>query len=102
MWENVKPPEWFARFLDPAEFLFFGLFFAWLAKAAQDRKTDTDLTRKLRLRIGAMVVLLLVFTPLAYVMTKGFLTLFGVFYLISITAAFVITIRMRRTVEAVG
>jgi len=49
-----------------------------------------------------MVVLLLVFTPLAYVMTKGFLTLFGVFYLISLTAAFVITIRMRRTVETVG
>jgi len=102
LWENVKPPEWFARFLDPAEFLFFALFFAWLAKAAQDRKTDADFGRKLRLWIGAMVVLLLVFTPLAYVMTKGFLTLFGVFYLISITAAFVITIRMRRTVETVG
>ena len=102
LWENVKPPEWFARFLDPAEFLFFALFFAWLAKAARDRKTDADFGRKLRLWIGAMVVLLLVFTPLAYVMTKGFLTLFGVFYLISITAAFVITIRMRRTVETVG
>ncbi len=102
LWESVMPPAWFAKLLDPAEFLFLALFFAWLAKAAQAHKTNSDFIGALRFWMIAMLVLLVVFTPLAYVMSKGFLTIFGVFYLVSITAAFVITIRMRQTVEAFG
>lgn len=102
LWEGVKPPEWFATFLDPAEFLFFALFFAWLAKAAQAQKTNVDFSGTLRLWTIAMVVLLVVFTALAYLLSNGFLAIFGVFYLISIAAAFVITIRMRQTIEAFG
>ena len=102
LWEGVKPTAWFAKLLDPAEFLFFALFFAWLAKAAQGQKTNSDFVGVLRFWMIAMFVLLVVFTPLAYVMSKGFQTIFGVFYLVSITAAFVITIRMRQTVEAFG
>ena len=100
--EGVKPPDWFSKLLDPAEFLFFALFFAWLAKAAQDKKTNLDFLGSLRVWMIAMVVLLVVFTPLNYAMSRGFTTIFGVFYLISITAAFVITIRMRQTVELTG
>jgi len=99
LWEGVKPPDWFAKLLDPAEFAFFALFLAWLAKTAQANKTNNDFLRPLRRWMMAMIVLLVVFTPLAYVMSKGFLTIFGVFYLISITAAFAIAIRMRKTVE---
>jgi membrane-bound metal-dependent hydrolase YbcI (DUF457 family) len=102
LWESVKPPAWFAKLLDPAEFLFFALFFAWLAKVAQGRKTNSDFIGALRFWMIAMFVLLVVFTPLAYVMGKGFQTIYGVFYLVSITAAFVITIRMRQTVGAFG
>lgn len=102
LWESVKPPAWFAKLLDPAEFLFFALFFVWLAKAAQDHKTNSDFRGVLRFWMIAMFVLLVVFTPLAYVMSKGFQTIYGVFYLVSITAAFTITIRMRQTVEAFG
>lgn len=102
LWEGIKPPDWFAKLLDPAEFAFFALFFAWLAKTAQANKTNTDFLGKLRGWMIAMVVLLVVFTPLAYVMSKGFLTIYGVAYLIAITAAFVITIRMRQTVEVFG
>jgi membrane-bound metal-dependent hydrolase YbcI (DUF457 family) len=102
LWEGVKPPVWFSKLLDPAEFLFFALYFAWLAKAAQDKKTNTDYLRVLRVWIIAMSVLLVVFTVLNYAMSKGFTTIFGLFYLVSITAAFVITIRMRQTVEAIG
>ena len=102
LWESVKPPAWFAKLLDPAEFLFFALFFAWMAKIAQDHKTNSDFMSTLRVWMIAMFVLLVVFTPLAYVMSKGFQTLYGVFYLVSLTAAFVITIRMRQTVEAFG
>lgn len=102
LWESVAPPVWFAKLLDPAEFLFFALFFAWLAKVAQGHKTNSDFLGTLRFWIIAMLVLLVVFTPLAFLMSKGFQTIYGVFYLVSITAAFVITIRMRQTVEAYG
>jgi hypothetical protein len=101
-WQGIKPPEWFAKLLDPAEFLFFALFFVWLAKYARDHQTNKDFLGKLRWWTIAMVVLLVIFTPLVYLMSKGFQTIYGVFYLISITAAFVITIRMRQTVEASG
>jgi membrane-bound metal-dependent hydrolase YbcI (DUF457 family) len=99
-WENVNPPIWFTKLLDPAEFLFFALFFVWLAKVAQVHKTNVDFTGKLRYWMIAMLVLLVIFTPLNYVMNTGFQTIYGVFYLVSITAAFVITIRMRQTIEA--
>jgi membrane-bound metal-dependent hydrolase YbcI (DUF457 family) len=99
-WENVNPPAWFTKLLDPAEFLFLALFFAWLAKAAQDHKTNADFTGTLRYWMIAMVVLLVIFTPLAYVMSQGFQTIYGAFYLIAMTAAFVITIRMQQTIEA--
>jgi membrane-bound metal-dependent hydrolase YbcI (DUF457 family) len=101
-WEGIQPPGWFAKLLDPAEFAFFALFLAWLAKTAQANRTDTKSLGMLRGWMIAMVVLLVVFTPLGYIMSKGFLTIFGVFYLISITAAFIITIRMRQTVEVFG
>ncbi len=101
-WESVTPPAWFAKLLDPAEFLFFALFFAWLAKVAQAHKTNPDFIGALRVWTIAMFVLLVVFLPLAYVMRQGFQTIFGVFYLVSITAAFVITVRMRQTIEAFG
>ncbi len=45
-------------------------------------------------------VLFAIFTPLAYFMTKGFLTIFGALYLFSLFMAFFVTIRMRKTIEA--
>ena len=99
LWEGVRPPEWFTRLLDPSEFLFFAVYFAWLARAARERKTNTNWLGPLRVWTIAMVVLLAVFTPLSYTMTTGFLTIYGVFFLVSITAAFYTTIRMRHAVE---
>jgi membrane-bound metal-dependent hydrolase YbcI (DUF457 family) len=98
-WENVNPPIWLTKLLDPAEFFFLALFFAWLAKRAQAQKTNSNFNRALRYWLIAMLVLLVVFTPLTYIMREGFQTIFGVFYLVSITAALVITIRMRQTIE---
>ncbi len=100
LWEGVRPPEWFAKLLDPAELLFFALFFIWLARTAQKHRTNADFLGKLRLWTIGMFLLMVVFTPLAYLMSKGFLTIFGVAYLAALTAAFWITIRMRQTVEA--
>jgi membrane-bound metal-dependent hydrolase YbcI (DUF457 family) len=100
LWTGVTPPTWFSKLMDPLEFLFLALFFVWLLSTARKHKTNKDFLGKLRFWIIATLVLLVIFTPLAYVMTKGFLTVFGLFYLIALTAAFVITIRMRQTVEA--
>jgi len=99
-WEGVIAPAWFAKLMDPAEFLFLALYFIWLANYARIHKTDADFLKTLRIWIFVLLVLLVVFTLLAYLMQKGFLTLFGVFYLVSLTAAFVITIRMQQTMEA--
>jgi membrane-bound metal-dependent hydrolase YbcI (DUF457 family) len=100
LWEEIKPPDWFATLLDPLELLFFALYFGWLAKVANDRRTNLDFLPTLRLWVVAMMILFLVFTPLAFLTGRGFLTGFGVVYLVSLTAAFVITIWMRQTVEA--
>lgn len=102
LWANANPPAWFTKFLEPAEFLFFALFLAWLAQAAGRHKTDTQFLKTLRLWTIAMIVLLLVFTPLAYLMGNGFLTVYGAFYLGALTAVFIITIRMRQTIEIFG
>jgi membrane-bound metal-dependent hydrolase YbcI (DUF457 family) len=99
-WENTHPPVWFEKLLEPTEFLFFALFFYWLLMVARKHKTDTEFQKTLRIWMIAMAVLLVVFTPLAYIMSNGYQTIFGAFYLFSITAAFVITIRMRKTVKA--
>ena len=99
LWSGATPPAWFAKLMDPLEFLFLALFFTWLMKTARRHKTNLDFLGRLRQWIIAMFVLLVVFTPLAYVMSKGFLTVYGLFYLVALTAAFVITIRMRQTVE---
>jgi membrane-bound metal-dependent hydrolase YbcI (DUF457 family) len=101
-WVTVQPPAWFARLLDPAEFAFLALFLAWLGSAARRYGTDMEFLRTLRVWTIAMLVLLLIFTPLAYLLSKGFMTVFGLFYLVSLTAAFVITIRMRRTMNALA
>lgn len=101
-WEGVSAPAWFVKLMDPAEFLFFALFFVWLASVAQAGKTDLNFTRALRFWTIAMFVLFAVFTPLAYLMSNGFQTVFGALYLVSLTAAFVISIRMRKAIESFG
>jgi membrane-bound metal-dependent hydrolase YbcI (DUF457 family) len=101
-WDGVNVPAWFARLMDPLEFLFFGLFFAWLGLTARAHKTDLDFRLAIRGWTVAMFILLVVFTPLAILMGNGFQTIFGALYLVSLTAAMVITIRMRKTIEAYG
>ncbi|RME97419.1 MAG: metal-dependent hydrolase [Chloroflexi bacterium] len=100
LWEDIQPPAWFATLLQPLELLFLALYFGWLGKTARNYGTNLDFLGTLRVWTILMVVFLLVFTPLAFIMGQRFLIIFGVVYLISITAAVVITVRMRQTVEA--
>jgi membrane-bound metal-dependent hydrolase YbcI (DUF457 family) len=99
-WANSVPPEWFMKFMDPAEFLFFGLYLWALGTWAKKSSTDGDFMGKRRMWMWLEFALFVIFTPLVYIMTKGFLTIFGALYLFSIFMTFFVTIRMRKTVEA--
>jgi len=101
-WTNVQPPEWFMKFMEPAELLMFGAYLhalgAWMRKFG----TNADYRNKLRNWMILEFALFIVFTPLAYVMTKGYLTIFGALYLFSLFMVFCVTIRVRETIEAAG
>jgi len=100
LWANTMPPAWFMKFMDPAEFLFFGLYLWMLGTWAHKFNTDSDFMKTHRVWLILEAALFVIFTPLAYIMTKGFQTIFGAFYLFSIFMTFFVTIRMRKTVEA--
>lgn len=99
-WANSNPPEWFMKFMDPAEFLCFGLYLWVLGIWARKQNTDSEFINKQRVWMWLEFALFIIFTPLVYVMTKGFLTIFGALYLFSLLMSFFVTIRMRKTVEA--
>ena len=104
-WSNYQPPEMLTKILNPAELLFFGLFFYWMLKTAQDTKTNVPLRPGVRRWMYAMFALFVVFGALAY-MNLGSLSstvnlVYGLVYLVALTAAFVLTIKMRATFEAV-
>jgi uncharacterized membrane protein len=99
-WANTTPPVWFLKFMDPAEFLFFGLYLWALGSWARKTSTDSSYIKTHRAWLILEAALFAIFTPLTYLMTKGFHTLFGAFYLFSLFMTFFVTIRMRKTVEA--
>ncbi|MBU2610019.1 MAG: metal-dependent hydrolase [Chloroflexi bacterium] len=101
LWTNVTPPEWFDKLMLTAEFLFIALFFVMLDTLARKQKTDANYLPTLRVWTIIQAALFVVFTILVYIMTKGFMTIYGLLYLLSLGLAFGVTIRMRKTVEAV-
>ena len=99
-WRNAQPPAWFMALMDPAEMLMFAVYLYALGAWARKYGTNTDFQPKLFNWMIFELVLFLLFIPLAYVMDSGFLTIFGALYLFSLFMVFVVTIRMRDTVEA--
>jgi membrane-bound metal-dependent hydrolase YbcI (DUF457 family) len=100
LWAGVSPPEWFAKLLLPLEFLFLALFFLLLARRAHAAETNADYQRTLRIWVILQLVLFVVFTPLVYLLDKGFMIPFGALYLLSLGLAIGVAIRMRTTIEA--
>ena len=88
-------------FMEPAEFLCFGLYLWLLGSWARKANTDGEFLKVLRLWTWLEFTLFVIFTPLAYLMTAGFLTIYGAFYLFSLFMTFFVTLRMRKTVAAV-
>jgi len=99
-WVNSNPPEWLTRLLDPAEFLFFGLFLWALGGWARKFKTDSDYLSRNSIWALMEFALFVMFTLMFYLMDSGYQTIYGLLYLISLFMVFFVTIRMRKTVEA--
>lgn len=102
LWRNAQPPAWFMTLMDPAEMLMFAIYLYALGVWARKYGTNMDFQPKLFNWMIFELVLFLLFTPLAYVMDSGFLTIVGVLYIFSLFMVFFVTIRMRDTVEAVS
>ena len=100
LWAGYTPPEWFDKFMLPAEYLFLALYFALLYSLARKYKTDQDYQKTLLVWTIIQAVLFIVFTALVYTMSKGFTTINGAVYLLSLFLAIGVTIRVRKTVEA--
>jgi len=100
-WAGYTPPEWLATLVDSSfEFLFFWLYLFWLGNTARKNGTDAARLPALRYWTLAMLVLFILFLPLSY-LWGGYYQVYGGLYLVSITAVFVISIRMRATLETV-
>lgn len=85
--------------MQPAELLFFALFFLNLYSMARKQASDQGFIRNLRIWIALEAILFVIFLVLAFTLSKGFLTIFGAVYLLSLGLAAWITIRMRATIE---
>jgi membrane-bound metal-dependent hydrolase YbcI (DUF457 family) len=101
LWSGFTPPLWFDNLMQPVEFLCFGLFFLSLSTLARRNGTDVEYLGKLRVWTWVEFGLFVIFTVLVYTLSKGFMTIYGLLYLISLGLAFGVAIRMRRTIEKV-
>ena len=98
-WSAVTPPDWWMKLMYPVELLFFALFFLTLDSLARKQSSDLPFLGKLRFWTVLEGVLFVVFLVLVYTLSKGFLTIFGAVYLLSLGLAIGIAIRMRATIE---
>lgn len=100
LWSGYTPPEWFDKLMLSAEYLFLALYFVLLYFLARKYKTDQDYQKMLLAWTTLQAALFIVFTVLVYTMSKGFTTINGAVYLFSLFLAIGVTIRARKTVEA--
>lgn len=99
LWSGYTPPPWFDKLMMTTEFLFFALYFIGLAALARRQGTDGDYLSRLRVWTWVQMALFAIFTVLVFTMQKGFMTPYGLVYLLSLFLACWVTIRMQKTVE---
>lgn len=100
LWAGYTPPEWFDKLMLSAEYLFLAAYFFLLYSLAQKYQTDQDYHKGMLIWSILQAVLFIVFTVLVYSMSKGFTTINGAVYLLSLFLAIGVTIRARKTVES--
>ena len=93
------PPEWFSQLMMPVEMLCLALYFVTLISLAHKQNTNLDRLRSLKVWTAVQAILFVLFLVLVFTLPSGFMTIYGVVYLLSLGLAFGITIRMRQTVE---
>lgn len=101
LWPGITPPDWLAKLLLTAEFLFIALFFVLLDVFARERKTDQEYLKTLRIWIYGLLGWFALFSVLAFVIQAGYDTVYGLFYLVALGLVIGVTIRMRKTVESI-
>ena len=85
----------------PVEFLFFALYFMFIANLAQKQATDTGQLPKLLTHTRIQFALWLLLTALLFLLSDQMYNMInGAIYLISLVIAFVLSIQMRETIEA--
>jgi membrane-bound metal-dependent hydrolase YbcI (DUF457 family) len=99
-WSWFIMPSWLNKILMTGEFLAFGLYFLLLVSLGKKQKTDEEYLPKLLIYAYIQFALFLLFTGAVFVMQNEFMTIYGLFYLLSLFFAIAITFRMIKTVEA--
>ena len=93
------PDWWFNKLESAPEFGLIALFFVVLDSLARKHNTDGYYLPKLKLCTWVEGVLFVTFFVLVYVWV-GYYIAYGALYILSLSLAFGVTIRMRKTVEA--
>jgi membrane-bound metal-dependent hydrolase YbcI (DUF457 family) len=103
-WSGFATPDWLRIILDTAEFLAFGLYFFLLGSLSRQQNTDAEHRALATVWAYIELVLFVIFTAWFYSAGPEGLpdTGFGALYLLSAILAIVITLRMRKTVEALS
>ena len=99
LWAGITPPVWWSKLMLPLEFLFFALLFWYMHSLAKKQSTDIEFLNPLRVWVIVQGALFVVFTGLVYTMSTGFMTIYGLLYLLSLALAIVISFRMKNTLE---
>ena len=101
-WSGYTPPAWWYNTFESAvEFLLIAVFFILLASLARKQGTDGDFLKKLNIWTWVQVGLFLIFLVLVYTWS-GYFIAYGAMYILSLGLALGITIRMRKTIEAMA
>lgn len=99
-WGDYVPPDWWFNRLESAlEFGLIALFLYMLARWAVWQGTDNDFLSKLRVWMWIEIALFVIFTILVFTWS-GYFIPYGSMYIFSLSLALIVTIRMRKTIEA--
>lgn len=100
-WRWFVTPAWLKILLETGEFLAFGLYLLLLDSLALRFSTDLHSRRSLRMWASLQFALFILFTLLFFILgSKGLsYQVYGGLYLLSLVVIFVITLRMKRTIE---
>lgn len=98
LWANFPQPGWYA-FMEPAEFLFFGLYLWALGGWARKFSTDGDFLKMNGIWMWLEFALFVAFSA-GLILGMQLKIVSGAVYLFSIFMTFFVTIRMKKTVEA--